>query len=457
MICCLTVVFLNAQTVTLTFTGRDVHNQYVPLNRVVVSNLTKDWQETLIWPDTELVMTATGIEDVEACHGASLWLSQNNPNPFDGTTFVSLQVGEPGDVEMVVTDITGRVVAANHYSPLQPGAHEIRITLSTAGLYFLTARQNGRTAAVKMVNRGNGGDNAITVSSLVETCQGASQPQPKIAYRGATDNPFDLGDQMEYVGFAVLNGEEVESAHVAGTQFVSETIELVFLNVQPCLDYPTVTDIDGNVYNTVQIGSQCWMKENLRTTRYEDGTSIPVGTNYTTTEAYYNDSTSYIPLAERGYLYNWLGAMHGAVSSNAVPSGVQGVCPEGWHLPSNAEWTALTNYVSSQPGYVCGGSPIYIAKALASTSWWLSYGESCCPGNQSANPNNATGFSAVPAGTFGSYGYNDVGRYASFWSATEFEDYPGMARYVGLENEELEAYHAVGSMERRFSVRCLRN
>jgi uncharacterized protein (TIGR02145 family) len=218
-----------------------------------------------------------------------------------------------------------------------------------------------------------------------------------------------------------------------------------------------VTDIDGNVYNTVQIGGQCWMKENLRTTRYEDGTPIPLGTNYTTTEAYYNDSTSYIPLAERGYLYNWLGAMHGAVSSNAVPSGVQGVCPEGWHLPSNAEWTALTNYVSSQPGYVCGGSPIYIAKALASTSWWLSYGEACCPGNQSANPNNATGFSAVPAGTFGSYGYNDVGRYASFWSATEFEDYPGMARYVGLENEELEAYHAIGSMERRFSVRCLRD
>ena len=263
---------------------------------------------------------------------------------------------------------------------------------------------------------------------------------------------------MEYVGFAVLNGAEQESNHVTGAQLASGTVIFTFVNVQPCADFPTVTDIDGNVYNTVQIGSQCWMKENLRTTRYEDGDSIPAGTYFSSTEPYYydNNSTS-IPLAERGYLYNWPAVMHGQAASNTVPSGVQGICPEGWHVPSDAEWMGLTNYVSSQPEYACGGNPDYIAKALASKLWWNSYSGVCYPGDQGVEPNNATGFAAVPAGSYLSYGYNDEGLYANFWSATEFEDYPGIARYLGMDYDAPEASHAVGTMSHRFAVRCLRN
>jgi len=466
--CCLATVLLHAQSVMVTFTGRDTQNQYVPLSRVEARNLTKGWQETLIWPDTVLVMTATGIENVETCHGASLRLFQNNPNPFNGTTLVTLQVAEPGEVEVVVTDITGRIVGtyrvgANdysplHHSPLQPGIYEIRVTLASAGLYFLTVRQNGRTATVKMVNRGNGGNDAITVSPYVETGHAPSLQQTKNSHRSVTDNPFDLGDQMEYVGFAVLNGAEVESNHVTRTQFASETIELIFVNVQPCSDFPTVTDIDGNVYNTVQIGSQCWMKENLRTTRYEDGDSIPAGTYYSSTEPYYYDySSTSIPLPERGYLYNWPAVMHGESPSNTAPSGVQGICPEGWHVPSDAEWEVLTSYVSSQPDYVCGGAPGYIAKALSSKSWWSSYNGACNPGDQSVNPNDVTGFAAVPAGSYWSYGYDDIGKYASFWSSTVFDSNLGVARYFGVDYDDPEAHHAVAGMDRRFSVRCLRN
>jgi len=88
---------VSAQTVTLTFTGRDASNQYVPLNRVVVSNLTRGWQDTLTWPhDTVLTMTdQTSIDDFVT---DGFYLSQNNPNPFEGTTFVNLNVTEPGGV-----------------------------------------------------------------------------------------------------------------------------------------------------------------------------------------------------------------------------------------------------------------------------------------------------------------------------------------------------------------------
>ena len=461
LLCCLSVVSLSAQPMTLTFTGRFA-NQYVPLSRVVVSNLTKGWQETLPWPDTVLVLSATGIQDVEMPCRASLQISQNTPNPFDGTTIVNLQVAEPGDVTVNVNDITGRIVGANHYSPEQPGLYQMCVTLSAPGLYFLTARQNGQSVSVKMVNQGNGGEGNITFTNIVETPYMASQtqtqtPQPKRAFRGSTDNPFEPGDQMEYVGFAMQNGEEVESSHTIQTQDASQTIALSFANTQPCPGVPTVTDVEGNVYNTVLIGSQCWMKENLRTTMFADGTPIPLGSYTTSDPNYYDDSTSYIPWVERGYLYNWAAAMRETTSSSAIPSGVQGVCPNGWHLPSDAEWMALKDYVASQPEYACSGNSNYTAKALASTSWWGNFSGDCGPGNQSDYPNNATGFGAVPVGTLMVYGYNDVGYYAHFWSSTEYENYTDVAYYYGVDYDGEDFYQAVTAKGRRASVRCLKD
>ena len=84
-----------SQSVTLTFIAKDAANQHVQLNRVVITNLTKSWQETIYWPDTTLTMqNITGINDVETFQETSLQLSQNNPNPFTGTTEVNLMVAE---------------------------------------------------------------------------------------------------------------------------------------------------------------------------------------------------------------------------------------------------------------------------------------------------------------------------------------------------------------------------
>ena len=189
----------------------------------------------------------------------------------------------------------------------------------------------------------------------------------------------------------------------------------------PCPNAATVTDYEGNVYNTVQIGSQCWMRENLRSTKFADGTPIPTGTDTTslTDSYYYDNSDSDIPLARRGHLYNWPAAMHGAASSSASPSGVQGICPTGWHLPSDAELTQLTDYVKSVSDYQCGGNSSNIAKALAATYGWNTSTNNYAVGN-TPSTNNATGFSAVPTGYFhGSFSY--VGNYAFFWTSTESE------------------------------------
>ncbi|MBK9513099.1 MAG: fibrobacter succinogenes major paralogous domain-containing protein [Flavobacteriales bacterium] len=104
-----------------------------------------------------------------------------------------------------------------------------------------------------------------------------------------------------------------------------------------CPESPTVTDIDGNVYPAVQIGGQCWMAANLKTTRYRDGSTIPNVLDQNAWiqpdlgPAWCNYDNSPANDVIHGKLYNW--------SAAANPN----TCPQGWHLPSNSEWTVLTD------------------------------------------------------------------------------------------------------------------
>ncbi len=441
---------LQAQTVTLTFSGRDGANQYVQLDRVSITNLTKGWQETLVYPDTVLTMqNGTGI-GVSFANG-SFGLSQNNPNPFNGTTDVNLTVADAGAVTLEIVDGNGRIVGANNYSPLPMGAHQFRISLTSTGTYVLTARQNGKTSSIKMVCNGVGNGTGIEfIGAIIETrCTTPLQP------KSSTTNPFDLGDQMEYMGYATINGIEVESQHITQMQNTPETFALLFPS--PCPGTPTVTDIDGNVYNTVQIGNQCWMKENLRTTKYADNTPIPAGETYSETDPYHyapnNDEANVVTY---GYLYNWPAVMYGAASSDENPSNVQGICPEGWHVPSDAEWTQLTDYVGSQSQYVCGNNNINIAKALAAATGWNEYDFECAVGNDQS-VNNATGFSALPAGYYldGNCGYFGGNGYAGFWSSTTNGENNAYDRSFGYGNNGVLRDN--DNVYNGFSVRCLRD
>jgi len=246
------------------------------------------------------------------------------------------------------------------------------------------------------------------------------------------------------------------ATNIAGTAYGDDISFTTAANVSPaaCPGAATVTDVDGNTYNTLQLGTQCWMKENLKTTKYSDGTSITLGTSSSTAVAYrYNPSDNAANVATYGYLYNWKAVMRNSNSSSANPSGVQGICPTGWHVPSDAEWTQLTTWVSSQSAYQCGGSSTNIAKALASTSGWTSSTETCAPGNDPSS-NNETGFGVVPAG--GYFGvYDFFGTNAFFWSATQFKSSFAYRRYLYYNHAAVASNNydkATG-----FSVRCLRD
>ena len=206
-----------------------------------------------------------------------------------------------------------------------------------------------------------------------------------------------------------------------------------------------VSDYDGNTYNTVQIGDQCWMRENLRTTHCADGTAIPAGgSNHSDMEPYYYVNTS-LDAVTYGYLYIWPVAMAS--------------CPTGWHLPSDAEWNTMEATVSGsdwQASYETAtewrGSH---AGKLAGGDGWTSSTVSGASGDYSNTDRNVSGFSAVPAGyCYGSSFYH-AGSYANFWSSSENGANRAWYRHLGYNNVDVNR-----SDNRKyygFSVRCLRD
>ncbi len=214
--------------------------------------------------------------------------------------------------------------------------------------------------------------------------------------------------------------------------------------------YNAVTDYDGNSYDAVRIGEQVWMASNLRTTHYANGEEIPDGGENTSETEPYRYQPSTTDILSYGYLYNWTAMMHGASSSsNANPSDVQGICPNGWHVPSDAEWTQLIDYCSSQTECVCSGNDDNIAKALAANRDWAISTQECAVGNDLSS-NNATGFSALPAGIAGPiddyFGYE-----TNFWSVTGTRNYSLYYEYAYVRRS------AYGTKVHGYSVRCLRD
>jgi uncharacterized protein (TIGR02145 family) len=220
----------------------------------------------------------------------------------------------------------------------------------------------------------------------------------------------------------------------------------------------TVQDGDGNSYTTIAIGTQCWTRRSIHTTKYADGTDITFGSPtsgdlYSSTTGYY-----YTPYINRGtlpgdaagrittwgYLYNWAAATRGVSGTN-----VQGVCPNGWHIPTIEDWTTLDNYVKGK--YSCSGGS---AKALSSVNTWQGSMNECAPGYDAEHTNNKSGFNAYPAGIYDpTLGYVLKGQNVNFWASNN-------SYYVTLGNNEptLVSSNTLSDYKRfAFSVRCVKN
>ena len=211
----------------------------------------------------------------------------------------------------------------------------------------------------------------------------------------------------------------------------------------------TVTDIDGNTYPTVIIGTQEWMAENLKVTHYPNGDLIPLVTDNTAwanlvdnnpddAMCYYNNNASG-ESSTYGALYTYAAAIGDDWTRDNTVN--QGVCPDGWHLPTDAEWTTLTDYLGGES--VAGGK----MKEIGTTHW----------NSPNTGSDNSSGFSALPSGCrYSSDGsFNDLGRNGYWWSATEYNSVG--AYYRNLNYFSVPVYRGNYAKSNGFSVRCVRD
>lgn len=258
----------------------------------------------------------------------------------------------------------------------------------------------------------------------------------------------------------------------------------------------TVTDVDGNVYHVVQIGNQCWMKENLRVKHFDNGgvqggalegvSTVDQGNRadiyYTTTNPIKSlgpcdaENLNMDQHTERyGLLYNWYTAM-GTNTPTDNMHNVQGICPDGWHLPDTAEWHALEAAIGITGVHSSNEFLGTSAIQLVTGCEWHKSDVSGSVGDYSAFGRNASGFSARPAGCFydnevtetvlnTTWHKDDVayaGVWCFFWSSTKYNKpgFAGKAAYnydlhfdqKGISRDVNGADYLIGR-----SVRCIRN
>lgn len=196
-----------------------------------------------------------------------------------------------------------------------------------------------------------------------------------------------------------------------------------------------VKDVDGNIYHTVTIGTQVWMAENLRTTRYNDGKKIPMVSDNTTWESqtaparcwYNNDSINYA--RSYGAIYNYYAVDIGS-------NGGRNVCPDGWHVPNASDWNRLFTYLGGE--YFAGGK----LKDTGTTHWVApNYGAT-----------NETGFTALPSGGRDYSGrFYGMGEYNGWWSS------PESGAFRSLASDRVWVYVAQCPQNQGFSIRCIKD
>ena len=217
-----------------------------------------------------------------------------------------------------------------------------------------------------------------------------------------------------------------------------------------------ISDIDGNIYNTVLIGAQCWTKENLRVRRYNKGRSISFdaiggsgGSSSTWSNLrigahtiYANDSTTTPSNRTKyGYLYNWYAAKGIYTEGTILPNDTLNICPEGWHVPTDADWTTLTTELGGES--VAGGK----MKSIGTVSYWNSPNEGAT---------NSSGFSALPGGyRINNGSFNNLSNSAVFWRATEVN--ANNAWSSRLEHNSDDVSRISYEKQLGASIRCLKD
>ncbi len=440
--------FINsfAQNITIEFTfTAENDGQNVPLDSILIENLSQGGDTTLYAPDTVLTILCdiSKISDKKAVNGNVFSVSQNYPNPFNKKTMVNLYLPKKEHIKITVRDILNREVA-KYENILTLGNHSFTFYPGNEKCYLLTVSGDQTSKTIKMLNASNNTTNGAKCKIVYDGFKNDDSNLKTM--RSVKGFEFSLGDKMKYTSYSDI-GERVIIDWPTGSKFY--TFYYTPYQGNPCYGMPTVMDIDSNVYHTVQIGFQCWMAENLKTTRYRNGTPIPyVPSNvewvYLNTGAYAWPSNNASWKDAYGALYNW----YTIVDTN-------GLCPEGWHVPTDNEWTIMTNYIggtNSPHGNELKScrqvnSPLGGECNTAMHPRWDAFGE---------YGTDDYWFSGLPAGFRDSEAtFFGFGVFGGWWSSSE-DTYGSPLNWSLYKNSSMIGIIATSS-QHAFSVRCIKD
>ncbi|HQP03371.1 MAG TPA: FISUMP domain-containing protein [Bacteroidales bacterium] len=425
------VNFANAQNFYLNFEGTP---QFIPVDSLIVTNLNTQETANLAGSD-ELHLVAPQL-------ARTLSNNQNNklfmyPNPAPGYCSFDIPVDRDAWVTIDIFDLTGKKLLSDTRF-LDKAIYNIMLKGLSSGVYTVVAKSDNFLFTGKVI----GSENNNYQLALEYT--GKSELSPEYLQlrelQDITDMVYSFGDILLFRAFSGQDYITLKTLIINPEDAIAqqENITLSFA-------FFVCTDPDNYTYPVVTIGDQVWMAENLKTASYRNQNEIPEVTDslqwlslLTGACCSYSNNPENDSLF--GKLYNWY-----AVDDTA------GICPQGWHVPSDSEWMELETYLGMDDNFI-------------DTLGWRGQNEGCYLKDSRSNiwfsltgdDLNASGFSAVPAGmrNFVSAFYYR-GEYATWWAASESNGQDAWSRAVSYD--KCSIYREDGRKTLGLSVRCIKD
>ena len=407
-----------SQNYLITFAGTGASHI---VDSVKVENITQCTDTSLGSGDILNITSVVGINELNNIADNTLHIF---PNPMKGFSIINFNAIASGNAMIELYDVTGkRITQTQDFLP--KGNQSYCLKGIGGGVYILNIKSEEYSYTSKIVSNDEAtGTPEINHISAVQ----ATEMQNNVSITGKVNSvtgstikmQFNMGDTLKLTGKSG-NFRTVIILRPTGSQ----TVTFPFVNC---------TDADSNHYAVVQIGTQIWMEENLKTTKYRNGNPISNVTDATawsnlSAGAYcdYNNSTNTDTINTYGRLYNWF-----AVNDS------RNLAPAGWHIASDSEFTVLGTYLDS----VAGGKVKEKCMML-----WLS---------PNAGATNSSGFTALPGG-YRNYGgvFQEIGQSGYWWSSTDYSTAFAMEweLYYNLSNTYRNYSHKLDG----FSIRCIKN
>ena len=409
----LSMLSMQAQDYLISFSGA---GDTAVIATVKVDNLTSGASATLNGGDMLHLVAVSGIGPLSIDHGSL----QIHPNPMEGQSTLDFATPEAGNSVISIVDLSGRVVCRIS-KKLSRGMHNFRISGMYNGTYIVKVAGRNYDFSAKLVSQcSQSGEAKI---EYVSTDGNITNGNLK-SNAATVDLQYTDGDQLLYTGISGKYSTLVPDVPTGS--------KAVIFNFVSC------TDSDGNNYPTVRIGStksgfQTWMGKDLNVGIRIDKNQTQA--NNSIIEKYcFHDSAEYCTIY--GGLYVWDEAMQFVTTQ-----GTQGICPAGWHIPTNTEWSTLTESIGGEA--VAGGN-------MKETGYvhWMS---------PNAGATNSSGFTALPAGyrNFDGTFFLNIWQDSYWWSSNEYDATNATHWYASF----ITSYNGWANFSKNFglSVRCLKN